>query len=80
MPVKQKFLIVAFCFAVASFAIAYVTFSMSTFWLLIPGSLGVAIFGPWSYYLYAKLKGKPEVSHEEILAQTRIELKLKDKK
>lgn len=76
----MKFLIVAGLFAVASGLIIHVTFSFSDFWLLIPGFIGAAIFGPWSYYLYAKTKEPARPTHEEIIEKTRIELKLKGKK
>lgn len=77
MPVKVKFLIIAGIFAVASSLIIYVTFSLSDFWLLIPGVAGVAIFGPWSYYLYAKTKEPSRLTHDEIIEKTRIEMKEK---
>lgn len=57
MSTESKFYIVAGLFAVGAVMILYVVITMSTFWFLIPGSILVAIFGPWSYVLYAK-KGR----------------------
>ncbi len=80
MSVRNKFIIVALCFALASSLIIYVYYTASFFWLLIPGVIGVAAFGPWSYYLYAKIKGKPERTNQEIIDQATNELEMKEKK
>jgi len=72
-----KFLIVAGLFVVASGLIIHVTLSKSDFWLLIPGFIGVAIFGPWSYYLHAKTKEPKRPTHAEIIETAQNELKMK---
>lgn len=77
MSVKVRFVIIAALFGLASLAIVDVVYTTTNFWLLIPGFIGVAIFGPWSYYLYAKMKETPRPTHQEIIANAQIESKAK---
>lgn len=61
MSIGMKFYIIAALFGVSALMVLYVVITMSSFWLLIPGFIGTAIFGPWSYVLYGKkerLNGK----------------------
>jgi multisubunit Na+/H+ antiporter MnhG subunit len=77
---KTKLIIIGGIFAVSSVMIVYVALNKSSFWLLIPGAIGIIIFGPWAYYLRAKASShRRSMTDEEIIAQAKLEQTTKDK-
>lgn len=79
MAVRVRFAIVALLFIISAYLVFLVFAARTGFWLLGVGFVGVAVFGPWSYYLYAKMKLPKRPTEDEIVQSEQIKASMREK-